>query len=85
MRVREREGYPLHCCVTGNLIAREGGREGGRKAARGWERRERGRSDAMQKHRARAAVVGITEEGDGLWTLVDPRCTVWAAVGGRGG
>lgn len=31
MRVREREGYPLHCCVTGNLIESE--REGGRKAA----------------------------------------------------
>lgn len=27
MRVREREGYPLHCCVTGNLIERERARE----------------------------------------------------------
>lgn len=51
MRVREREGYPLHCCVTGNLIEREreGGRqEGSRGGGRvGW--REGRRSDAMQK------------------------------------
>lgn len=40
MRVREREGYPLHCCVTGNLIAREGGREAGRQQGDG--RGERG-------------------------------------------
>lgn len=38
VRVREREGYPLHCCVTGNLIERE--REGGRQeGSRGGERR----------------------------------------------
>lgn len=76
VRVREREGYPLHCCVTGNLIER--GREAGRQQGRGERERERGRSDAMQKHRARAAVVGITEEGDRLWTLQDPHCRVWS-------
>lgn len=27
-----REGYPLHCCVTGNLIER--GRKGGRERSR---------------------------------------------------
>lgn len=68
MRVREREGYPLHCCVTGNLIAKEGGREAGR----GWERRERGRSGAMQKHRARLLLLGLQRRG----TLLDPHCTV---------
>lgn len=42
VRVREREGYPLHCCVTGNLIEREreGGREAGREQGRGEEREE---------------------------------------------
>lgn len=42
VRVREREGYPLHCCVTGNLIERERGgegREAGRRQGR-VERRE---------------------------------------------
>lgn len=40
MRVGEREGYPLHCCVTGNLIERERGREAGRQQGRGEEREE---------------------------------------------
>lgn len=40
MRVREREGYPLHCCVTGNLIERERARE--REAGRQQGRREGG-------------------------------------------
>lgn len=48
VRVREREGYPLHCCVTGNLIERE--REGGRKAAGEGRGDREERSDAMQKH-----------------------------------
>ena len=43
VRVREREGYPLHCCVTGNLIERE--REGGRKAAGEGGERERERKE----------------------------------------
>lgn len=36
VRVSEREGYPLHCCVTRNLI--EQGREAGRQ--RGREKQE---------------------------------------------
>ncbi len=51
VRVREREGYPLHCCVTGNLIERE--REGGRKAAgegsRERERKERRNAKALSE------------------------------------
>lgn len=51
MRVREREGYPLHCCVTGNLIERE--REGGRKAA-GEGRGERGEKERKERRNAKA-------------------------------
>lgn len=52
VRVREREGYPLHCCVTGNLIERE--REGGRKAAgegRGEREREEGATQCKSTER----------------------------------
>lgn len=57
-RVSERERYPLHCGVTGNLIEREEVGRGERE----------GRSDAMQKLRARVAVVGM-RSGVGGWDL----------------
>lgn len=61
MRVREREGYPLHCCVTGNLIEREREREGG---SRGGER-EREEGATQCKSTEQKTLLGLQRAGTG--------------------
>ncbi len=66
-----REGYPLHCCVTGNLIERE--REGEEK-----EHAEAGR----ERERERTYWCTIPGLSCGLWTM-PPLLLHWAQFGGK--
>lgn len=65
VRVRQREGYPLHCCVTGNLIERE--REGGRALSkrRCWDYRRLGQAVAAARPSLQSVRLGGGGAGGG--------------------